>query len=131
MRRHGGRRPAKSRRHQTIRPKARAAPSKRTSTADWQEQLDCRTRERDEALEQQVTTAEVLQIISRSNFDLQTVFNTLVESAMRLCESDAATIWLPEGRVLKVAAQRGFSPEFEEFARQNPIVPGEIRLADE
>jgi len=124
MRRHGGRRPAKSRRHQTIRPKARAAPSKRTSAADWQEQLDCRTRERDEALEQQVTTAEVLQIISRSNFDLQTVFNTLVESAMRLCESDAATIWLPEGSVLKVAAQRGFSPEFEEFARQNPIVPG-------
>jgi signal transduction histidine kinase len=104
--------------------KARKAPVKHIFADDWQAQLAQRTRERDEALEQQAATAEVLAIISRSNFNLRTVFNTLVESAMRLCESDAATIWLPEGNVLKVVTQRGFPPEFEEFARQNPIVPG-------
>jgi len=81
-------------------------------------------RERDEAQEQQAATTEILGLISRSDFDLQTVFYALVKSAMRLCESDAATIWRPEGAVLKVAAQHGFSPEFEKFARENPIAPG-------
>jgi GAF domain-containing protein len=82
-----------------------------------------RTRERDEAIEQQAVTAEVLKVLSRSRFDLQIVVDTLVESAMGLCASDAATIWRPDGNVLKVATQRGFPREFEEYARKNPIVP--------
>ena len=48
----------------------------------------------------------------------------MVESATHLCEADAATIWRPDGDVLKLAACRSFSREFEEFARQNPIAPG-------
>ena len=43
---------------------------------------------------------------------------------MHLCEADAATIWRPDGDVFKLAALRSLSPEFEEFARQNPIAPG-------
>ena len=46
------------------RPKARKAPTAHVSTADLQEQLDRRTRERDEALEQQTATSEVLQVMS-------------------------------------------------------------------
>ena len=83
-----------------------------------------RSRELRESLQQQTATADVLKVISGSAFELQTVFNTLVEFAMHLCEAEAATIWRPDGNVFKLSAHCGFSREFEEFCRQNPITPG-------
>jgi GAF domain-containing protein len=77
-----------------------------------------------ESLQQQTATADVLKVISSSAFELKTVFNALVESAMHLCEAGAATIWLPDGQVLRLAANCGFSSEFEEYCKQNPITPG-------
>jgi len=94
------------------------------SYADLEHKVDLRTQELTESLAQQTATANVLQVISGSAFDLQTVLYTLVESAMRLCEADMAAVWQPDGNVLKLSASHGVPADFLEFAKQNPIKPG-------
>ncbi len=110
--------------------RSRQATRSPTSSADLRNQL--REQARDlaeartqltEALEQQTATAEVLKVISRSTFDLQTVLDTLTESATRLCAVNHGVIFLRDGEVLRLRASFGFPSEAVEYAVAHPMLP--------
>ena len=82
-----------------------------------------RTRELAESLEQQTATSRVLDVISRSAFDLKAVFETVAESSVRLCDAYRAFIYRFDGEMLRMAVAYNTSREFKEFVEQNPLRP--------
>ncbi|WP_407184515.1 ATP-binding protein [Bradyrhizobium centrosematis] len=85
------------------------------SYADLENKVERRTAELSESLQQQTATADVLKVISRSTFNLQTVLDTLVESATLLCEADEGIILQPRDGAYRLAAHCGLTPEKKQF----------------
>ncbi len=73
------------------------------------------------SLQQQTATADVLKIISRSTFDLQTVLQTLIESAARFCNADKANIVRERDGGFYTAEAYGYSREFMDYIQNIPI----------
>jgi two-component system, NtrC family, sensor kinase len=77
--------------------------------------------ETQEALEQQTATADVLKVISRSAFDLDSVMNTLAQSAAELCKSDFSALYLRQGELLVAQGLAHTDPAQADFVRRTPL----------
>src|SRR5262249_32581947 len=87
------------------------------------EEVQKRTEDLTQSLQQQTATADVLKVISRSAFDLQTVLDTLVESAARLCGAPHGLIFRFDGTRARAVAGFNNVAGFKELWAENPILP--------
>ena len=92
-------------------------------------ELRQRTTDLTEFLEQQTATSKVLDVISRSAFDLHAVFETVAESSVRLCGADRAFIYRFDGELLRMAVAFNAPQKLKDFLSQNPIRPGRYSSA--
>src|SRR6516164_4494886 len=117
----------KTRRRKTTKLKRLKGPTaaRRSSTSHLRKQLEQRDRELVEALQQQTATANVLNVINRSTFDLGPVLETIIENATRLGGAEQGFIYRSDGELLHIVADHGTSPEFKAFREKNPPRPGD------
>ena len=92
-------------------------------------ELRQRTSDLTETLEQQTATSNVLEVISRSAFDLQAVFETVAESSVRLCGADRAFIYRFDGELLRMVAAFNAPEKLKDFRSRNPIRLGRYSAA--
>jgi signal transduction histidine kinase len=87
------------------------------------EEVQARNRETRVALEHQTATSELLKVIGRSTLDVNPVFETLAENAVKLCEAQHAFIFRFDGMILRCVATYNIPPELKEFVEKTPVRP--------
>ena len=108
----------KSARHKAAPLKRRRSPPKaglgrRSATTTPEVEIARLTRERDEAREQQAASSEVLRVISRSTGDLQLIFATILQNAVRLCGAKFGTLYLKDGDGFRAAVMHNAPPAYQ------------------
>ena len=89
------------------------------------DEVQAKTRDLQESLEQQTATADVLKVISRSAFDLQAVFDTLISSAIALIGADQGSLWMRDGDLFRFRAYHGHSPDYVAWVEDHPLRAGQ------
>jgi GAF domain-containing protein len=87
-------------------------------------EVQAKTRDLTESLDQQIATSEVLKAISHSAFDLQPVFDAIAENSVKLCHAERAFIFRFDGQFLRAISSFNVGPEVKRFVDQNPIALG-------
>jgi GAF domain-containing protein len=118
------RKPAKTQHGSTTKPKRNNAPTvarvASSTLADLQEQVGALTRELAEAREQQTATSEVLRVISSSPGELEPVFQTMLASAVRICEARFGMLFRYADSAFEAVAQLGVPPAFAAYLSSGP-----------
>ena len=94
------------------------------TSAETYRALQTRTSDLQETLEYQTATSDVLKVISRSAFGLGPVFQVVLETAVRLCRADQATIYRYQDGEYQWAAGYSLYPDYERIEREVRISPG-------
>ena len=87
-------------------------------------EVQAKTRDLTEALEQQTATSEVLEVISSSPGDLQPVFKSMLNNALRICEAKFGQLLLFDGRGFLAAELHNTPAAYAELFKRGPLVPG-------
>ena len=88
------------------------------------QELQARNRDLTEALEQQTATSEILRVIASSPTDLQPVFQTILDNAVRLCEAQNGAVFRFDGEVFRAVVWNNISPALSSYVQNTPIPPG-------
>jgi GAF domain-containing protein len=124
--------PAKARRRTAVTPKRRAAPKalglSHSSAASQETEVVQLVRERDEALERETATADVLRVISSSPGELELVFESMLQNAVRICGAKFGNLMLREGDAFRIGATHGAPPAYVDYLRRERVFPTDPRL---
>jgi two-component system NtrC family sensor kinase len=124
MRRHSGAGPErpKSRRRKTVTQKRRGLRNPSAANPKTQSDVSQLIRERDESLEREKATADVLRVISSSPGELQPVFQTMLESATRICEAVFGNLYLYDADAFRLVAAHHDSAAYIEARTRDPLL---------